>query len=137
MQLTGPKIQEIMRISNKKNPNGHPDIVITPFFEECLGSNSYDLHLAPVLKVYKNTIPNGMKPVIEYDQNKRYLMRDWFDNPWDYEDYTLRPANYDPRNPQFLLDPAKQNETIEIKIPEKGVILNPFVGYLGSTVEYT
>ena len=137
MQLTGPEIKKIMQIPNKNNPNKTPDIVITPFFEDCLGSNSYDLHLAPVLKVYKNTIPNGMKPVIEYNENQRYSMRDWFYDPWSYEDYTLRPANYDPRNPKFLLAPAKQNETIEIKIPENGVILNPFVGYLGSTVEYT
>ncbi|MDW8333250.1 MAG: dCTP deaminase, partial [Bacteroidia bacterium] len=27
-------------------------IVIEPFRRECLGSNSYDVHLAPTLKVY-------------------------------------------------------------------------------------
>lgn len=137
MQLTGPEIQRIMDTPNPNNPNGQSDIVITPFFENCLGSNSYDLHLSPVLKVYKNTIPSGMKPIIEYLPNQRYFMRDWFETPHAYEEYTLRPVNYDPRNPMFLLDPAKQNETIEVNIPESGAILNPFIGYLGSTVEHT
>ena len=137
MQLTGPEIQHRMNIPNPQNPNGQPDIVITPFFEQCLGSNSYDLHLAPILKVYKDAVPVGMKPVIEYNPNKKYYMRDWFETPYAYEDYTLRPQNYDPRNPRFLLDPAKPKETFEIKIPVSGVILNPNFGYLGSTVEYT
>ena len=137
MQLTGPEIQCRRQIPNSSNPNKHPDIVITPFFEECLGSNSYDLHLAPTLKVYKHTIPDGMNPIIEYNPNKKLNMRDWFNDPWAYEDYTLRPLNYDIRNPKFLLDPAKQNETMEIKIPKSGAILNPCIGYLGSTIEYT
>ena len=140
MQLTGPKIKETMENPNPENPNNSPNIVIEPFFEECLGSNSYDLHLAPVLKVYKHTIPQGMKPVIEYDTNKplsEYSMRDWFETYLAYEDYTLRPHLYDQRNPKFLLDPAKKTEISEIKMPLSGVILNPLIGYLGSTVEYT
>ena len=140
MQLTGPEIQRIMNIPNPNNPNGQPDIVITPFFDECLGSNSYDLHLSPVLKVYEHTLPHNMKPIIEYDPNKpmrEYSMSNWFEKFSTYEDYMLRPHLYDPRNPRCLLDPAKKNETIEVKIPESGAILNPFVGYLGSTVEHT
>ena len=137
MQLTGPEIQRRMNASNPQNPKGQPDIVITPFFEECLGSNSYDLHLAPMLKVYKHTIPAGMKPIIKYNPNKKYYMRDWFEDPYAYEDYTLRPYKYDPRNPAFLLNPAQRNETLEINIPESGAILNPYIGYLGSTVEHT
>lgn len=137
MQLTGPEIRRIMNEPHPNNPNGQPNIVIVPFFEECLGSNSYDLHLSPILKVYKNTVPTGMKPVIEYEPGKKYSMRDWFETPYAYEDYVLRHVNYDVLNPAFLLDTGKANETIEIKIPESGVILNPNIGYLGSTVEYT
>ena len=49
------------------------------------------------------------------------------------------PEKYDIRNPQYLIDPTNpaHHETIDIKIPEGGLILSPYVGYLGSTVEYT
>ena len=51
MQLTGP---EILRIMTETKPQGkQPDIIIKPFDEKCLGSNSYDLHLADTLKIYK------------------------------------------------------------------------------------
>lgn len=128
----------------------HPNIVIEPFFIECLGSDSYDLHLDDTLLVYKDTIPAGMKPAIPYD--KAYFdelrknpnvdgMRDWFipaNQGRDYyEDYCLHPEKYDTRNLKCLLNPFEEKETVEIKIPEQGLILSPFVGYLGSTLEYT
>ena len=94
MQLTGPEIKNVMNIPNPHNPDGHPDIVIKPFFDECLGSNSYDLHLSPVLKVYEHTLPHNMKPIIEYDPNKpmhEYSMSNWFERFSTYEDYMLRP----------------------------------------------
>ena len=130
MQLTGPEIEK--RMSNK-------DIVIEPYDPKCLGSNSYDLHLNNVLRVYKHTLPKGMKPAIVFEEGKEYFMRDWFETPFAYEDYTLRPENYDIRNPKFLLNPfdEKSHETIDVIIPESGLILSPDVGYLGSTVEYT
>jgi len=141
MQLTGPEIARQMKSSIFQRIFGKkPNIVITPYDPNCLGSNSYDLHLADTLRVYKNTLPDGMKPIIEFDKTKQlsqYSMRDWFDDPWKYSDYTLRPEDYDPRNPKFLLNPFTEHETIEIKIPECGAILNPMIGYLGSTVEYT
>ena len=57
MQLTGPEILRRMQLQNPHNPDGKPDITITPFDEKCLGSNSYDLHLGKQLKIYKNTLP--------------------------------------------------------------------------------
>jgi dCTP deaminase len=144
MQLTGPAIEKRMnqnfwqRLFNKK-----PDIIIEPYIPECLGSNSYDLHLGNVLRVYKNTLPKGMKPVIFCNEKTaipgEYSMRDWFYDAHAYEDYCLRPENYDIRNPKYSLNPCdnKTHETIDIVIPETGVILNPDIGYLGSTVEYT
>ncbi|MCQ2562564.1 MAG: hypothetical protein MJ158_03055 [Alphaproteobacteria bacterium] len=175
MQLTGPEIKLRMQLLNPRNPDGKPNISIEPFDERCLGSNSYDLHLSPEMKVYKNTIPYGMKPFIAFDKNKKnYSMKDWFydsattdtltkttfpswkelnsfikDNQLSckvptifinsipYFLYTAGNEEYDNRNPKFLLDTAAPKETFSFKIPETGAILNPCMGYLGSTVEYT
>lgn len=142
MQLTGPEIEKRM---NQINPTtGKSDIVIVPFLPQCLGSNSYDLHLSDTLKVYADTLPKGMKPAIPVESNKDYKkcgnMRNWFNNILYYWHYRLNPGAYDPRNTRFVLDPCyttQERETIDIKIPETGLILNPFVGYLGSTFEYT
>ena len=135
MQLTGPEILRRMQ-ENKKNP----DIVIKPFDLRCLGSNSYDLHLADTLRVYRHTLPGGMKPAIEYKGNpKCHTMRDWFEDEKRYERFCKFPDIYDIRNPHYLIDPTnpKHHETIDIKIPKTGLILSPDIGYLGATVEYT
>ncbi len=140
MQLTGPEMLKIMQTPNPKNPNSKPDIIIIPFDEKCLGSNSYDLHLDEILKVYKRTLPDGMKPAIEYKGDpKLHSMKDWFVSKKAYKDFLKHPEKYDIRNPIYLLDPCAENshETIDIKIPENGLILSPNIGYLGSTVEYT
>jgi len=155
MQLGSDEIKLQMRLNNPKNPPvdpkakikyGKPNIIIEPFFEECLGSNSYDLHLSPIFKVYKNTIPFGMLPAIRYIPGKKYTMEDWFsvyardrNDPRNdpYEKYLKGDPEYDFRNPKFLVDPEKEKETITFEIPEEGVILNPQFGYLASTAEYT
>ncbi len=133
MQLTGPEIAARM---NQENP----DIVIQPFDVRCLGSNSYDLHLANTLRVYANTIPKGMRPAIKYNPDKTdYSMANWFTRRKYYHDYLMHPEKYDIRNPEYLIDPTKaqDHKTVEIEIPETGLILSPYIGYLGSTVEYT
>lgn len=133
MQLTGPEIMARMKGET-------PDIVIEPFDVRCMGSNSYDLHLADTLKVYRKTLPHGMRPAIEYDPKKRdYSMVDWFYKKMYYLDYVKNHEKYDIRNPKYLIDPCdkKSHETVDIKIPETGLILSPDVGYLGATVEYT
>ncbi len=139
MQLTGPEILRRMNINNPNNPNNKPDIIITPFDEKCLGSNSYDLHLGKYLKIYKKTLPLGMLPAIKYHPNEAFSMRDWFVGDIAYEKYKKHPEEFDPRNPKYLLDPCdeKSHETRDIAIPEGGLILSPFIGYLGHTVEYT
>ncbi len=134
MQLTGPEI--LRRMQDKENP----DIVIKPFNMKCLGSNSYDLHLADTLRVYKHTIPLGMKPAIEYKGDpSQHSMADWFESEQGYRVFKGSPYIYDIRNPRYTLDPtnALHHETVDIKIPKSGLILSPDVGYLGSTVEYT
>ncbi len=133
MQLTGPEILKRMNAEN-------PDIIIRPFDTQCMGSNSYDLHLANKLKVYRHTLPAGMRPAIKYNNKKtNYNMSDWFYRKKTYLDYLRHPEKYDVRNPQYLIDPCndKSHQTIEIEIPETGLILSPMIGYLGSTVEYT
>ena len=142
MQLTGPEILRRMQIPNPENPNGVPDIKITPFDEKCLGSNSYDLHLTDTLVVYTDTIPNGMRPVIEVPKgglNRASLsMQDWFYSKTDYYRYLKSPQSFDPSNPAFYLDPKDKNKkTTTIKIPESGVLISPKFGYLGATLEYT
>lgn len=139
MQLTGPEILRRMRQENPNNPGAKPDIIITPFDNQCMGSNSYDLHLGNQLKIYTKTLPYGMLPAIEYHRGRIYSMRDWF---WDYSaylEYRKYPEKYDPRNPRFLLDPcdSESHKTTDIEIPRDGLILSPDIGYLGHTVEYT
>lgn len=173
MQLSGSEILKQMTVSNPNNPQESPNIVIRPFDKRCLGTNSYDLHIAPTMKVYKNTIPYGMKPFIAYDSERKepYSMADWFYSTQETDDlgkklfpawqnvmferdqiksqfsqfadqipyflYIAGKDEYDFRNPKFLLNPAKPQETVSFEIPETGAILNPQFGYLASTVEYT
>lgn len=139
MQLTGPEIERQMRLLNPHNPDGKPNIVIEPFFKKCLGSNSYDLHLGPTLKVYKDVIPHGMKPALPYDKKYTFSMRDWFDEWVAYNEFLKNPYRFDRTNPRYLIDPCstEERETISIKIPKTGLILSPRFGYLGNTVEYT
>ena len=140
MQLTGPEIKRQKTLLNPHNPDGKPNIVIEPFFDKCLGSNSYDLHLGPTLKVYKSTIPAGMLPALPFNKPlKEYSMRDWFADWYTWEQYKSAPWSFDSTNPRFMLDPCDKNpkETVTIEIPETGLILSPRFGYLGNTVEYT
>lgn len=133
MQLTGPEILRRMQANN-------PDIIIEPFDLRCLGSNSYDLHLADTLRVYKHTIPTGMKPAIKYKGDPiLHDMSDWFETDTAYTLFEKNPEIYDIRNPRYLIDPTnpEHHKTINIKIPETGLILSPVIGYLGATVEYT
>lgn len=136
MQLTGPEILRKMQ----KNKSGGPDIIIEPFDLRCLGSNSYDLHLGDTLRVYAHTIPQGMKPAIEYKGDiSKHSLRDWFNTTIEYRNFIREPHDFYNMNPQFLIDPTnpEHHKTVEIKIPETGLILSPNIGYLGTTVEYT
>lgn len=134
MQLTGPEI--LRRMQEKENP----DIIIKPFDIRCLGSNSYDLHLADTLRVYEHTIPLGMKPAIEYKGDRsKHSMRDWFNSEQAFLAFQAQPWLYDIRDPFHLVDPTnpEHHKTVNIKIPDTGLVLSPMIGYLGSTVEYT
>lgn len=83
-------------------------IVITPFDPKCLGTNSYDVHLAPTLRVYKQ---------------ERGMGRDALGWPVP--------------NVELPLDLRVQRETVDVPIPKEGIVLEPGELYLASTVEYT
>lgn len=81
-----------------------------------------------------------MRPAIEYrGPTAHYDIQDWFYGFVYYLDFLKNPMEYNLINPKFLLDPcnAENHETIDIQIPESGLILSPNIGYLGHTLEYT
>lgn len=82
-------------------------IVIDPFDRACLGTNSYDVHLAPTLRVYSR----GERHVRLVDGAAMM-----FDEP---------------------LDTRASRETVDIRIPSDGFVLLPNRLYLASTVERT
>lgn len=93
-------------------------IIIEPWSDKALGTNSYDVHLHPVLRVYKP----------EYEHVRRV------------EGYK-RVENGHPRDvvlsDEIPLDVRVKRETVDIVIPEEGFVLQPNELYLASTVEYT
>ncbi len=88
------------------------DIVIEPFDPQALGTNSYDVHLGPVLKTYTRI-------------NKQ-SGHDLFVNEWGVDE-TAR----------VVLDCKIEQPTRDHVIPPAGYVLRPGMLYLGSTVEYT
>lgn len=92
-------------------------IVIAPFDRACLGTNSYDVHLAPTLRVYKRA-PGVYKRA-----------PGWIDGPG--------PDGGSVQWPDWPLDMRVQRETIDVPIPEDGIVLEPGELYLASTAEHT
>jgi dCTP deaminase len=84
-------------------------IVVSPFDSSCLGTNSYDVHLASVLRVYdrRRNAPN--QPTRDH-----------------HGDPVLAP-----------LDVRERRATTDVSIPDGGLILQPGRLYLASTVERT
>jgi len=98
MILTASAITENIKSGN---------IVISPFNEEQLNPNSYDLRLLNKLLVYEMIYNDDRPPAI----NTSFF--------------------------RYFLDSKKENPYSEIIIPEEGYVLIPNRLYLGSTVEYT
>lgn len=91
------------------------DIVITPWDVNNLGTNSYDVTLAPTLRTYK----------VEYERVSRPMNDDFYGSP---PMLTSRPLPLDPRVPR---------EVVEHRIPPQGFVLEPHKLYLAVTNEYT
>lgn len=92
-------------------------IVIDPFDIANLGGNSYDVRLAPVLRVYDT-------------KHTRDIVRRWGSRAM-----FIGADRTDASRTE--LDCAKEPEVLDIGIPEAGILLVPGILYLASTVEYT
>ena len=84
-------------------------IAIEPFDRKALGTNSYDVHLAPTLRVYAN----------------------------EYEHVRLPRTNTIIKGDEMPLDIKVPRRTVDLPIPPDGLILQPGELYLASTVENT
>ncbi len=84
------------------------DIIIEPFDDKALGSNSYDVHLGANLMTYAAVSGN------------------WLQRAW--RRLTFQSCE---------LDAKKNNPVRTIRIGPKGFVLKPGVLYLGVTQEYT
>lgn len=145
--LSGLEIKRQIELGN---------IVIEPFNEKQLNPNSYNIKLGNHLKVYKAATisPEDIeKKVSDYMQpfKDRYVemcknvtteegmsseaikKREELLNTMaeTNEEYKLKVLR------EVALDPKKDNETMEIEIPEDGYVLIPGILYLGTTEEYT
>lgn len=129
------------------------NIVISDFDESRLNPNSYNIRLGNKLKVYKNAVATSdelnkeinkrMEPYMEEIQKIMTKVQSLdeevsIENTKRIEELTKTKediVNQVLRD--YALDPKKDNETVDIKIPEEGYVLIPGTLYLGETVEYT
>lgn len=91
------------------------DIIIDPFDPKCINPNSYNLKLHPQLLVY-NRMPNG----------DSFNLDNCYDAFREIAALELEP-----------LDMRKENLTVQLTIPEEGLVLHPGILYIGRTVERT
>lgn len=115
------------------------EIVIDPFDMSQLGGNSYDVRLAPVLRVCvtRAVIAAASSWGLQAGKEIHQLTvnADWRyceavrDAIGKYPDGMLHELSD--------LDCAVEPKTIDVQIPESGLLLVPGILYLASTVEYT
>lgn len=87
----------------------HGDITITPFDRKSLGTNSYDVHLAPTLRTYKR----------------------------EFEHVRLPSTGAVIDGAEMPLDVRVPRETVDAPIEDGGFTLYPGELYLASTIEHT
>lgn len=141
--LSGLEIKKQIELGN---------IIISDFDESRLNPNSYNIRLGNKLKVYKKGVatPEELKSeifkrmepyreeiqkmlssseqLLEESEKYKKRMEEITKIQEDISQQVLR---------EYSLDPRKENETIDITIPEEGYVLLPGTLYLGETVEYT
>jgi dCTP deaminase len=118
--LTGPEIGRQVELGN---------IVIDPFDESRLNPNSYNMRLAPLIKVYERVYCVHCEWLRLYERHRGILLQ----NRISIAGLPL-PIGFIPEP----LDVAVEQPTVDLPInPEKGLLLFPGVLYLGSTEEHT
>ena len=93
-----------------------PVINIDPFKESRMNPNSYNLTLHKHLKVY--ALAANMMLIARH-----------------FPSQGVNPER--PKTGPLSLDARKDTPTVDIEIPEEGIVLEPGVLYLGRTVEHT
>jgi dCTP deaminase len=111
--LSGPEIVEQVKLGN---------IVIDPFDPNKVGPNSYDLRLDRKLKVYEAQM-NYLEAWPQFRPSKALVFGDRHGAHMYRED--------------MVLDTRKPNPTLDLEIPNEGLVLVPGVFYLGATFEHT
>lgn len=132
------------------------NIIISDFDDKRLNPNSYNIRLGNILKVYKKSTASSdelkteiFKRMEPYHQEVQQITLDMQgENALDEKASEDRKKRIDELTKiqeqisnevlrDYSLDPKKENETVDIIIPEEGYILMPGTLYLGETVEYT
>lgn len=142
--LSGIEIKRQMELGN---------IIIDEFDEKRLNPNSYNIRLGNKLKVYAiaNISPEQLEeeatmPFREeythiyekFKESKSTLEESSTEIKEKLDDLSERLAKHKLQVlRKYSLDPKKDNETVDIEIPEEGYILVPGILYLGETMEYT
>lgn len=147
--LSGLEIKRQIELGN---------IVISDFNEDQLNPNSYNIKLGKNLKMYKaatvapedimqrvselmepyrekyeeicNSFKDTTSETFSEEQNVKNVefLNELVKKKSEFEEQALK---------EYALDPKKDNETIDIEIPEDGYVLLPGTLYLGTTEEYT
>lgn len=116
--LSGPEIVRLVHRTRLMKDgtvlDSLPRILIEPFDEKFAGPNSYDVHLAPELRVYAIQSVATIHPELFANLRPRQI-------------YKL-PVG---------VDAHTDTPTVPVIIPEEGLWLHPGVLYLGATVERT
>ncbi len=102
------------------------EIVINPFDMARLGGNSYDVLLSDVMRVHATHATRNAAIAYLY---RAWRGADLGDGIHDLID----GCDVDDRD----LDMAVEPRTIDVRIPDSGILLVPGILYLASTVEYT
>ncbi len=108
------------------------EIVIDPFDEARLGGNSYDVLLSNVMKVHETAATRNAAlswSALSWSWRIRSELGDGISRLID----DGVPDGPDGQN----LDMAVEPKTVDVLIPDTGIVLIPGILYLASTVEYT
>ncbi len=121
-------------------------IIITPFDRKCLGTNSYDVHLASTLRVYKSvrdlvSIPGDTISVASGAARHRGIHYVQVINDQVVAEFSRDEIIEDERKFHEVvdhpLDTRSSRETYDLAIGSEGFVLEPGELYLASTVEHT